>query len=1253
MTDKIKFYQINLNKSEVAQANLMVELINFKDKQFICLIQEPHFQGLKPSSIDRRYMQALHGKGSKKYWPRAMIVATKNLKLSLIENLTSRDTTCINLHTLKEELVICSSYQDITYPEVVNNIDKCVEHSKNVNKEIIIGADSNAHSQLWMSESVNSRGEIFEEFISQNNLFVSNMGNKNTYDCATGKSIIDITMVSTLLADKIRNWVVHDEDYFSDHKMISYNLDTKKPPPIFLRNFKKANWSYFTQLLSNGKWENPPISWSKETIEQEAHKLKEDITKALDKVCPEKEQKIKTKPATWWTTELHNLRRKYRIAQKDWKILAAKPNSNQVDILDKYNAFKSIRKEYGKCIKKSKSSSWRTFTSECEDIYKLNKIIFKKQQNSISMMEGCNTALQTSNLLLDTHFPGSTSLGQNLQPTSSQVDVDETSPETDVESLQATCHEQVAVGEVLNHQYNIVLDKYLDDLSFLSPQRVKEAFQDMNSYNAGGPDGMKSIVFQNLPHNTLTRISKLYKACIKLSYTPQKWCEADIIFLAKPDKPRYDLPNAFRPISKFNAILKGLEKLVKWELERTSLSEKPLHKNQHAYSRVNNVDTALVQVVDEAEKGPLRKEFTLGVFIDIAGAFNNLKTDNALDAMRNRGFPEHLVSWYESFVTNRIVNTDLLGSKARRKLHLGTPQGGVLSPLCWNVPFDELLELLNECDGITAIGFADDLVLLINGIDESTLSNLMQQALNKAQPWLLKYGLSISPSKSVAVMFTNKRKWIEYPIKINGETIPFKKEVKYLGVILDSKLSGTSHVKYKIGKAKRHLMAYHYAITKKYGPQPLLMRRAYTTIVVPALTFGCHIFGDKCLQETIKKSLIRLNRLASLLIANVAPSTPTKGLEIIYNLMPLDILIEKRASEIMARIYNQIQPSWDGIGKGKKKGLVTRWRSASTVICNNIVKTDKIPTKIVKEKHFTIHAPDDGRIKHKQATGVISYTDGSVLDDKTGCGVHTIQGERVIYNGNFYLGNTTTLFQAEVTAIRKSAEMLINKKMEKQTITFFSDSQASLAALNKLTVKSDTVDKCINALNILGKTNRIHLRWVKAHVGIHGNEVADFLAKKGSSLGEGPTNELFTPQVKQRSEINNYFHKKWSKAWKSYDQARQTKIWFPIPDSKKSSQLLRRDRNSLGRLIQFLTGHNKLKRHINIQKGVTDPHSCRLCCEEEESSFHVIAECPAMQLYRSEVFKLPTIIPNPPDWTVTQVVKFLMISPIGEMLDQD
>ena len=169
--DSLKFYQINLNKCKDAQANLMAELVSFKHKEFICLIQEPHFWGgLVPSSINRKSMQVFHAKGVKNTSPRAMIVASKGLKISLIELMTSRDITSATLHNAREEIIVCSAYQDITFPELINNIDKCVEYSKSNNKDLIIGSDSNAHSELWMSES--SRGEIFEDFITQNNLLI-------------------------------------------------------------------------------------------------------------------------------------------------------------------------------------------------------------------------------------------------------------------------------------------------------------------------------------------------------------------------------------------------------------------------------------------------------------------------------------------------------------------------------------------------------------------------------------------------------------------------------------------------------------------------------------------------------------------------------------------------------------------------------------------------------------------------------------------------------------------------------------------------------------------------------------------------------------------------------------------------------------------------------------------------------------------------------------------------------------------------
>ena len=144
-----------------------------------------------------------------------------------------------------------------------------------------------------MSETSNTRGEIFEDFITSNNLSVCNIGSKFTYDCPTGQTIIDVTLASNKLTDRITEWKVHDEDYFSDHKLISFKFDLNMATSARFRNFKKANWPYFTSLLAKKKWINPPKTWSNETIETEVEKLNSELFQALDKVCPEKEHKIK------------------------------------------------------------------------------------------------------------------------------------------------------------------------------------------------------------------------------------------------------------------------------------------------------------------------------------------------------------------------------------------------------------------------------------------------------------------------------------------------------------------------------------------------------------------------------------------------------------------------------------------------------------------------------------------------------------------------------------------------------------------------------------------------------------------------------------------------------------------------------------------------------------------------------------------------------------------------------------------------
>ena len=862
--DQIRIFQFNLHKSYGCQANLLSQIGKDHMTRSLYLLQEPHFYGDLPTSFTKSNFQILKGKGKDQLWPRAIIVASKDLKVSLVESLTTRDCTCIIVHTQGKEIIVVSSYQDITTSEATINIDKCCSYAQRYHKEIVIGSDSNSHSALWKSNETNLRGEQFENLIAQHNLTVCNTGGKHTFDAGNRKSIIDVTLSSLKISESIKSWTVHDQDYLSDHKLISFSLDFNPDGIELTRNFDKANWKRFNSILTKCKVNNKRKIWSKETIELEVKDLMKTILHALDKVCPEHPRKCKTNNVHWWNTELHNLRKRVDNAFKHWK------RNFQDPIKEKENrdSYTALKKEYFNEIRRAKAASWKKFTHECTDIYNLNKIIQRKQLNQVSLMEGCISAKESLRVLMDNHFPGS-----------KEVKTDLLSETTGANSTSSG--DSVSTG--LPHNRAELKTSYLDEsdhLKFLDPGEVKRAFHEMKALNSGGPDALKAIVFQHLPDNIIIKISQIYKACLILEYTPRQWSISNVIFLAKPNRDRYDSPGAFRPISMFNVLIKGLEKLVKWEIERKSLSNKPLHKEQHAFCREKGTDTALVKVVDTIEKGLLRNKFTLGVFIDIAGAFNNLNTEKALMAMKNRGIPGYLVSWFESFVTNRTAQSELLGAKTIRKLNMGTPQGGVLSPLFWNIPFDELLVTLNNIPGITAIGFADDLVLLITGVDEATLSNIMQQAIIKAKIWLEKYGLSISPSKSATVMFTHKRNWKKFPLKIDRVEIPFKEEVKYLGITLDHKLRWRTHVSNKIDRAKRHLMAFHKAITLKYGPNPILMKRAYTTIVVPALTYGCHVWGDRGQLETIRHKLDKINRLACLLIGKVAPSTPTKGMEI-------------------------------------------------------------------------------------------------------------------------------------------------------------------------------------------------------------------------------------------------------------------------------------------------------------------------------------------------------------------------------------
>ena len=81
--------------------------------------------------------------------------------------------------------------------------------------------------------------------------------------------------------------------------------------------------------------------------------------------------------------------------------------------------------------------------------------------------------------------------------------------------------------------------------------------------------------------------------------------------------------------------------------------------------------------------------------------------------MEEKKFPEWFTKFYRNYLEDRVVICNINGA-IRRKLPRGSPQGGVFSPIFWNIAFDELLAIMNSDKRFLGVGFADDASLLIS-----------------------------------------------------------------------------------------------------------------------------------------------------------------------------------------------------------------------------------------------------------------------------------------------------------------------------------------------------------------------------------------------------------------------------------------------------------------------------------------------------------------------------------------------------------
>ena len=789
-------------------------------------------------------------------------------------------------------------------------------------------------------------------------------------------------------------------------------------------------------------------------------------------------------------------------------------------------------------------------------------------------------------------------------------------------------------------------DKYND---WITEPLLVQALAGFNKKKSPGPDGIKPLLFEHLPPEFLKVLTLTYKASIHLGYTPKLWKATKVIFIPKPDKSDYTDPKSFRPISLSNYFLKGLERLVVWNMDR-ALLQYPLHHKQHGFLSGKSTESAISNTTNYIERHIMKKQHCVGVFLDISSAFDSIKPNHVRRAMLDHGGDPDMVQWYYGYMTHRDIQILLHGETSIFSTGVGLPQGGVCSAKFWLIAFDFAIKIINTYN-IEGNGYADDCSALYGGPRLDHALRRLQKMLDSLTAWGKRCGLRFNPDKSVAVVFTRRRKSPNINLRIDGRDIPFKTEVKYLGVTLDSKLYWTKHIEDRINKGKKAMHAVACITRKNWGPKPSLMRWAYLSMVRPMVTYACMIWGHRA--PFIEAKLRTLNRLAINTFGTFPRSTPTRAMEIMLDILPLHLFCQQEALATRIRLNDVIDFGWDGTSKHRKthaQSHLGAWRDSMDGIGLDPTRSDAC--NILNHLRFFRLNRDSftGSSKHRTPTQFNVFTDGSRVADQTGAGytIWTHKNEELVAE-SFRLPNQSSVFQAEIYAIFRAARALLQSNITGvKFVKIFVDSQAALKALVNPSITSRTVSNAVEALNELGRqTTSLTLVWIPAHRGFIGNERADELAKLGTIRGK--IENVGLPKSFFRSTISEVIYKYWATEWKNTPQAQHTKLFYDGPSKIKAKYVYKLARLELGRFVRIISGHNNLN-SFQTRIGLHSSEMCRFCDLHKEDFAHILHTCPRFNGFRRDIF-----LGCPPDnkmrWSVRDLLHFSYIPAVNSALE--
>lgn len=1019
---------------------------------------------------------------------------------------------------------------------------------------LLIGGDINAKHPFWGNSAECYSGRAFATWLTSSDLTLLNNGSPTYHRPPDYYSALDITLVSPGVS---LHWGVQPDTWSSDHYPIFLTPINRSPTST--RRHRITNWNHFRSLTSD-------LCQSMEILE--AIKLGAEQSTQIVQLSSKQ-----PRPDLKYLSLRASRRRAQRRAQR-------------TQLPSDLTAYKKVSAAFRRYTARLRRCQWQQFASSLNP-HTPTSVVWKVA----SSMQGAPAptrplaclALQ-SNLSL---YELANAFADTLSTT--PVPASLTDQPTPVPTPQGPADDPFTLVE------------------------LKNAIRLCSRKSSPGSDGVSYQMLKNLGDTALLKLLSYYNTVWLTSSIPSQWKHAKIIPIPKPGKSPTSINN-FRPIALTSAIGKVLERMVKrrlcWLLDTTCAL--PFHLC--AYRKGRSSSDALLQLTTELYHASSNGLVSVVLFLDVQHAFDNLSHASLFSQLTQLGIHGRLGAYIRSYLTNRTFSVYIDGhTSTSRLLTSGVPQGGVLSPILFNIAMSDLHQQLPPTPYPPHfIIYADDICVRLSGKLKPRLETSAQTVLDHLDSALSHKGLCLSSAKSVALPCASPGKRIgnTFPLlTLQDNNVRRVTKARYLGVYFDSRLQWSPQVQHLAASCTPVLNVLKRLCGFTWGNHPHKMLTLYRSLILSRLRYSLPFIDPS------HSGWLRLERIhrQGLRIALGLPSfsntleTLAEAAETTLKLHSVD-----SACKLLARIY--ITPSSAPILQRIKKCTGTHAASLCRQLFSKLrIRRQHGASSPPPWRHFfpAVVTRLPGLGSKKNTAPVVArtfaidhmdnhyrdflhiYTDGSISSvTNTASSAYFIPTSSTRWATRLR-GKPVTSTTAELCAILH-AVIAACKQLNPNTV-IFTDSASALHQLVDLDSSSTLVSATRAAISLAHQQGiSLILQWIPSHVGIPGNEEADRLAN-AAHFTPGSAFPI-PPSVNLKPVIQ--------KVLTSYSQHHaQTTV-----PKRKHSFTRGLDRAVATALHRLRT--NSARTHSMLYRlNLVTTDICPTCGVEEETLAHILQRC--------------------------------------------